>query len=137
VNSANRSKKFRKTIEKRLGAAVRFKLDEITPFRPKEVWEAAQEQERRESSSNESLMQDPKVQRILAESLRSHWEGWVDMKIPALGNRTPRKVVRTADGREAVEALLQDFEREKTIQKEKLAKGGRLWDKAYFSETIG
>jgi hypothetical protein len=118
VNSANRAKKIRKTIEKRLGAAVRFKLDEITPFRPKEVWEAAQDPERRESSSNESLMQDPEVQRILAESMRSHWEGWVNMKIPALGNRTPREAVRTADGREAVEALLQDFERGRAIQPE-------------------
>ena len=118
VNSANRAKKFRKTIEKRLGAAVRFKLDEITPFRPKEVWEAAQDPERRESSSNESLMQDPEVQRLLAESMRSHWEGWVDMKIPVLGNRTPREAVRTADGREAVEALLQDFERGRAVQPE-------------------
>ncbi len=48
----------------------------------------------------------------------SHWEGWVDMKIPALGLRTPREAMRTADGREAVEALLIDFERGKAIQPE-------------------
>ena len=63
-------------------------------------------------------MQNPEVQRVLAESMRSHWEGWVNMKIPALGNRTPREAVRPADGREAVEALLQDFERERGIQPE-------------------
>jgi len=63
-------------------------------------------------------MQDPEVQRLLAESMRSHWEGWVNMKIPALGNRTPREAVRTADGREAVEALLQDFERGRAVQPE-------------------
>ena len=101
-----------------MGAAVRFKLDEITPFRPKEVWEAVQDPERRESSSNESLMQDPEVQRILAESMRSHWEGWVNMKIPALINRTPLEAIRTPDGREAVEALLQDFERGRVVQPE-------------------
>ncbi len=118
VNSANRAKKIRKTIEKRLGTTVRFKLDEITPFRPQEVWESAQDPDRRESASDKFLIQNPEVQRALAESMRSHWEGWVDMKIPALGNRTPREAVRTADGREAVEALLIDFERGKAVQPE-------------------
>jgi len=118
VNSAQRGKKIRKTIEKRLGAGVRFKMDEISPFRPQEAWKSAQDPNRRESSSNESLMQNLEVKQYLAESMRSHWEGWVDMKIPALGNRTPREAVRTADGREAVEALLQDFERERAIQPE-------------------
>lgn len=117
VNSAERAKKIRKTIEKRLGAGVRFKMDEITPFRPQEAWTSAQEPERRTPSS-ESLMQNPEVQEYLAEAMRSHWEGWVDMKIPALGLRTPREAMQTADGREAVEALLLDFEREKAIQPE-------------------
>jgi hypothetical protein len=40
------------------------------------------------------------------------------MKIQVLGQRTPREAVRTADGREAVEALLIDFERGKAIQPE-------------------
>lgn len=71
--------------------------------------------ERPASSSHESLMQNPEVQQYLAETMRSHWEGWVDLKIPALGHRTPREAMRTTDGREA---LLIDFEREKAIQPE-------------------
>jgi hypothetical protein len=118
VNSAERAKKIRKTIEKRLSVGVRFKMDEITPFRPQEAWKSAQELERPAPSSLDSLMQNPEVQQYLAETMRSHWEGWVDMKIPALGQRTPREAVRTADGREAVEALLIDFERGKAIQPE-------------------
>jgi hypothetical protein len=35
----------------------------------------------------------------------------VDEKIPALGGKTPRQAVRSADGREGVEALLRSFER--------------------------
>ena len=35
----------------------------------------------------------------------------MDEKIPALGGKTPRKAVRSADGREMVEALLVDAER--------------------------
>ena len=42
--------------------------------------------------------------------LSKHWDDWVDIKLPALGNITPRKAVKTADGREAVEALLYDIE---------------------------
>ncbi len=118
VNSAERAKKIREIIEKRLSAGVRLKMDEITPFRPQEAWTAAQEPERQAPSSQEALMQNPEIQKVLAETMRSHWEGWVDMKIPALGQRTPREAVRTADGREAVEALLIDFERGKAIQPE-------------------
>jgi hypothetical protein len=118
VNSAERAKKIRKTIERRLGTGVRFKIDEITPFRPQEALASAQARERQTPSSHESLMQNPEVQQYLAETMRSHWEGWVDMKIPALGHRTPREAMRTADGREAVEALLIDFERGKAIQPE-------------------
>ena len=32
----------------------------------------------------------------------------MDQNIPALGGKSPRDAVKTADGREAVEALLQD-----------------------------
>ena len=117
VNSAQRATKIRKTIEKRLGAGVRFKVDEITPFRSREAWESAGERPS-PPPSQEALMKNPEVQQLLAETMRSHWEGWVDMKIPALGNRTPRETVRTADGREAVEALLKDFERNKVVQPE-------------------
>jgi hypothetical protein len=109
VNSAQRATKIRKTIEKRLGAVVRFKMDEITPFRPLDAWDATQEQDGPALSSQEALMKNPEVRQYLAESMRSHWEGWVDMQIPALGNRTPR---------EAVEALLKDFERGKAVQPE-------------------
>jgi hypothetical protein len=118
VNSAERAKKIRKTIEKHLGAGVRFKMDEISPFRPQEALASAQESARQTQSSHKSLMHNPEVRQYLAETMRSHWEDWVDMKIPALGQRTPREAMRTADGREAVAALLLGFEREKDIQPE-------------------
>jgi hypothetical protein len=35
----------------------------------------------------------------------------VDKNIPALGGKSPREAVKTADGRESVEALLKDAER--------------------------
>jgi hypothetical protein len=118
VNSVERTKKIKKIIEKRLGSGVRFKMDEIVPFRPQQALASAKEPEKKALSSLESLMQNPEIQQVLAETMQAHWEGWVDMKIPALRRRTPREAVRTADGREAVEALLIDFERGKAIQPE-------------------
>ena len=51
-------------------------------------------------------MRLPLMERMLSD----HWEGWVDDKIPALGGLTPREAVKTSDGRESVEALLQSAE---------------------------
>jgi hypothetical protein len=112
VNSAQRARKIRKIIEKRLGAGVRFKLDEITPIDSKALMKNKKTRGRKKgAASEESVSRDPEAQRILAETVSAHWEVWPDTKLPILGNRTAREAVRTADGREAVEALLQDIDR--------------------------
>lgn len=112
VNSAQRARKIRKIIEKRLGAGVRFKLDEITPIDSKALMKNKKTRGRKKgAASEESVIRDPEAQRILAETVSAHWEVWPDTKLPILGNRTAREAVRTADGREAVEALLQDIDR--------------------------
>ena len=43
--------------------------------------------------------------------MQKHWDAWMDTKVPALGNRTPRQAAKTAQGRERLEALLSDFAR--------------------------
>ena len=43
---------------------------------------------------------------------REHWDAWLDTRVPALGNKTPRQAARTAVGRERLGALLGQFERE-------------------------
>ena len=53
----------------------------------------------------------------MAEMMRAHYRKWVDDIIPALGNRTPRDAVRDADGREAVEALILQLERDAVHQR--------------------
>ncbi len=44
--------------------------------------------------------------------LARHYSGWLDSKLPALGNRTPREAVRDPDGREAVAGLIAQIERD-------------------------
>lgn len=43
--------------------------------------------------------------------MRQYYRDWLNLKIPALNNKTPMQAVKTRDGREMVDALLLDFER--------------------------
>jgi hypothetical protein len=94
-----------------LGDDAQFKVDEIQDFDAMMSRHAVGSAESIQSSEHEELMQHPEVQARVAEMFARHWESWVDEEIPALGEKTPREAVRTADGREAVEALLKDAER--------------------------
>jgi hypothetical protein len=105
LNSNGRAARLRREIEKRLGrrvAFVRAVVDSIDTLmreaRQGQCLEARQEPE-------PSI--DPDT---LAEFMQRHWENWLDERIPALKNQTPRQAARTEAGRERLEALLTDFE---------------------------
>ncbi|MEJ2040504.1 MAG: DUF2384 domain-containing protein [Desulfosarcinaceae bacterium] len=111
VNSAERAEALRREIDARLGDGGRFKLDEIQDMDSMMDRDDAGAAEKGGSSEHDDLMQLPEVRERLAEMMNQHWESWVDQEIPALGGKTPKQAVKTADGREAVEALLKDAER--------------------------
>lgn len=56
----------------------------------------------------------PAITPDIAAALRAHKEdyyrGWLDMPIPALGNKTPKAARKTAAGRAALEEILADIE---------------------------
>ena len=106
VNSASRAKKIQKEIEKRLGSAAKLRLDVIS-----DLDAIVNEELENVPMTEKDLMDSPEIQRHIAQMLEAHWNSWVDQKIPALGNKSPKQAVRTADGREAVEALLLDAEK--------------------------
>ena len=111
VNSAARAERIRREIESRLGTGALFKTAVI---RSGEVMmKEARDRASRPAppGKDEKLMQHPEVRAHLAGMVAAHWEGWVDEKIPALGGKTPRQAVKSADGRESVEALLRSAER--------------------------
>jgi hypothetical protein len=113
VNSAERAAELRREIDARLGDMARFKVDEIQDLDAMMSRHAPGSSKAAGSgpSDQEELMQHPEIRKQMAEILFKHWESWVDQKIPALGGKSPRKAVKTADGREAVQALLRDAER--------------------------
>jgi SEC-C motif/Antitoxin Xre/MbcA/ParS C-terminal toxin-binding domain len=114
VNSENRANRIRAEIEKRLGASAVHQcttartVDEMLAKPPRRS--AAREKENDEYIA--ALLRDPEVKRQMQEVVQRQVEDWVHKKIPALGGRTPLQAVREPDGREIVESLLLDWERE-------------------------
>lgn len=109
TNSTERAEKLRRKVQKALGKAVTFRtassepLEEVLkrPVDPIVAERSRLEQER--------LMALPEVQEALARMAREHSLSWCDTVIPALGNRRPRSLVKTENGRRKVEALLESF----------------------------
>jgi hypothetical protein len=114
VNSVARAKAVRATIEELLGERARYRrsrkqsMESVVP--PMTGGPGIRAAAR--SAENEELMQHPEVRAQLAEMQRRHYEGWPDIPLPALNGRTPRDAVKDPDGREMVEALISQFERD-------------------------
>ncbi|SHE54431.1 Protein of unknown function [Desulfacinum infernum DSM 9756] len=112
VNSAERAEMLRREIDRRLGPNARFMADEIQSLKALLHKESAGPSSEDASRKHKEVMeQHPEARALIEEMLCTHWEHWIDEPIPALHGKTPREAVRTADGREAVEALLQNVER--------------------------
>ena len=115
VNSAARAAKLRALIEERLGSRARFRVAKIESARALFEQARAQKGEAEVGDREDErarLAERPDVKIALAEVLRKHYRDWLDQRIPALGNRTPRDATADADGREALEALLLQIERD-------------------------
>jgi hypothetical protein len=110
VNSARRRRRIEKEIAKHLGSTATLVDTTVT-----DITEVLDERRSSASASLASLQsQDiapspPELQAIEAELARRHWDAWLDTKVPALGNRTPRRAAKSASGRERLEALLADY----------------------------
>ena len=107
VNSARRRHRIEKEIAKRLGVAATLVDTTIT-----DLAEALERRRETRSvapshfSTPDDSPRPPELQAIEAELARKHWDAWLDTKVPALGDRTPRQAAKTAFGRERLEALL-------------------------------
>ncbi|MCC6625245.1 MAG: SEC-C domain-containing protein [Deltaproteobacteria bacterium] len=52
----------------------------------------------------------PEVQAALRELKERAYANWADEPVPALGDKTPRQAMKTAEGRRQVEALIDEYE---------------------------
>jgi hypothetical protein len=114
VNSAERAKAFRALIEKTPAAMARYRrtrkqpLEKASPpMRPGPGVNLAPQ-----NADEAQLLQQPEVRAQLEQFQRRHYENWPETPIPALNGRTPLEAVKDNDGREMVEALITQFERD-------------------------
>lgn len=103
VNSAKRRRRIEKEIRTRLGSSAT--LTDTTVTDPIE----ALAERRLAGPAPPPPPQAPELAAIEAELARRHWDAWLDTKVPALGNKTPKEAARSRGGRERLEALLADF----------------------------
>jgi SEC-C motif len=113
VNSARRRDRIAKEIAKRFGSLARLVDTKVTDVA--QSLEACRVAGGGTAPTRPSLSsvveQAPELAALEAEFTRRHWHAWIDAKVPALGNRTPRQAAKTARGRERLAALLADVER--------------------------
>ncbi len=64
---------------------------------------------RRYEAEQRKLEANPEVRARLREINERTWAAWLDERIPALGNKTPREAAKSPAGRERLDALLDDL----------------------------
>ncbi len=111
VNSEARERRLRDIVEKALGAKARYRATEIQSVERLLAQEGATARAPSGPESQE-VIDSPEVRALVNEHMSRHYEAWVNERIPALGNRTPLQAVKSRAGREAVEALVTQIERD-------------------------
>jgi hypothetical protein len=121
TNSGERATKLRGKLTKHLQDLIAYeKTLYQDPFDFPE--RSPEEIEAREKSSQE-LNALPEIQEALKKHLEHHYfNEWPKTKIPALGGLSPRQAARSKKGREKLEALIDDIERNQNSPKTDMPK---------------
>ncbi|OFV90460.1 MAG: hypothetical protein A3G76_04375 [Acidobacteria bacterium RIFCSPLOWO2_12_FULL_65_11] len=109
VNSRRRATRIEREIAKRLGADAALERKAADPVEKLFAEKKDQPRDPLADAEQERLQQLPEVQDYMRQMGERHWDAWLDTRLPALGNRTPRQAARTPDGRERLEALFAEF----------------------------
>ncbi len=109
VNSERREQTLNEIVAKSLGDRARYRVTEIASL-DKLLSETGRPPQA--AKDHAALAELPEVKAKLRELMAKHYEQWVNDKLPALGNRTPLEAARDPAGREAVEALVLQIERD-------------------------
>jgi hypothetical protein len=114
VNSAERAAELKKLVENALGKSARYRVTEIEPVERAlaEAMAGRGADQPARPSDDDELMNLPEVRQRIREMMASHYDDWVNQKLPALGHRTPLDAVGDPESREIVEALVRQLERD-------------------------
>jgi hypothetical protein len=117
VNSRKRAETIRREIEKRMEGRVRFRNDDVgTMDSLMKSAERTGGRSRKDTREDRELYERPEVRELMRKQLDEHWKNWLHMKLGALGHQTPLQAAKTADGREMIEALFNQMERDDARQ---------------------
>jgi len=109
VNSEQREQALRAIVTQALGERARYRATQIQSLQKLLSEDRAPA---RAVAEDAGLTELPDVQAKMRAIMAKHYARWVNDKIPALGGRTPLEAVQDRAGREAVEALLRQIERD-------------------------
>ncbi len=102
TNSIVRADALRQRVEEVCGDLVRH--------RAREHADPLSEPLRRELAERPQQTPTPEAQQLVLDYKRSHYAGWLDEALPALGGKSPKEAARSRAGRGAVDVLLKDME---------------------------
>ena len=110
VNSAERAARLKEIVESRCPGARHTGTDVQTL--EEALAQSAGDEEPPGDAEATSLAQNPEVLERIRAMTAEHYEDWIRQEIPALGGLSPMDAVRDKGGREKVEALITQFERD-------------------------
>jgi hypothetical protein len=111
VNSDKRAKYVKTKMKSLLGEHATYKLTVAKSI----------ETGLKDNPSQSEIQQDPKIKEIeesaefkefMDQYLENHWKNWINDKIPALGNITPKQALKNEKDKEKLIMLLEKFERD-------------------------
>jgi hypothetical protein len=111
-NSKERLSKLRKRLEKVAGGCIMHTVDSFEDISSLERMRKSSIGVKGSQKTNDAGQMEPAIPpemmlEIMREYADNHLKSWIDMKIPLLGNKTPRQAVKTEKGKAAVRELLK------------------------------
>ena len=113
VNSQERARKFKSEIKKLMSTGWKLKTTLVEPIEAQLGRNSTPTLDEPENNQeHEELMNHPEVRNHMEKMMTAHWDTWIMEPLPALGGMKPIDAVKTKDGRDILESLLTQFERD-------------------------
>jgi hypothetical protein len=113
-NSKSRLEVGRQLLERHAGQYMTHMADSFSPLDLEKLKKGA-------SAGAGKLPESgipPEVEReVVLQFKNQHYSKWLDMRLPALQQKSPREAVGTPSGREAVTALLRTLEHDEELER--------------------
>jgi chorismate mutase len=116
-------------LEQTLGTLIKHKIDSLQSV------ESKMRKAQTQTNKAEKKPIDPEIEKqIFKDFFDDHYHRWLDTKLPALENKTPRAASKTKKGKKAVEDLLRMME---YTEERRSAEGQYAYDISWIRKELG